>query len=96
MKSDQYDKNNFKSFYTNKPNPPNVFKKSLRERYDDKSRLRESLSREKKSTDSLQRNSLEKRKSLNNNISINVYINNTKIETPTRNKGKKSNIKFDK
>ena len=80
MKSDQYDKNNFKSFYTNKPNPPNVFKKSLRERYDDKSRLRESLSREKKSTDSLQRNSLEKRKSLNNNISINVYINNTKIE----------------
>jgi hypothetical protein len=73
-----------------------VFKKSLRERYDDKIRLRESLSREKKSTDSLQRNSLEKRKSLNNNISINVYINNTKIETPTRNKGKKSNIKFDK
>lgn len=96
MKSDQYDKNHFKSFQAYKQIPPNLFKKSLRERYDDKSRLRESLSREKKSTDSLQRNSLEKRKSLNNNISINVYINNTKIETPSKNKSKKSNIKFDK
>ena len=76
-----------KSFEVYKTNQPVVFKKTLRERLDEKNK-KEGLSKSKKS-DSL----IEKRKSLNNNISINVYINNAKISTPTK-RSKKSSSKL--
>lgn len=38
---------------------------------------------------------MEKRRSLKNNISINVYINNAKIQTPSRKKNKTSNTKLE-
>ena len=78
-----------KSFEVYKTNQPVVFKKTLRERLDEKNK-KEGLSKSKKS-DSL----IEKRKSLNNNISINVYINNAKISTPTK-RSKKSSSKLQK
>lgn len=49
------------------------------------------MSRSKKS-DGSKKSLNERRKSLNNNISINVYINNAKIETPTKSKLKTNTL----
>lgn len=88
MKSEEYVgfKTQMKSFEIYKANQPSIFKKTIREKEVEKNK-REHLGRSKKS-DGSEKNMAEKRKSLNNNISINVYINNAKIETPTKLKAK--------